>query len=51
MRAALNTYGDQTRKVWVADSFEGLPKPDDCYLQDEGDILWTFSHTLAVSLD
>ena len=51
MRAALNTYGDQTRKIWVADSFEGLPKPDDRYPQDEGDILWTFSHTLAVSLD
>jgi hypothetical protein len=28
MRAVLKTYGDAGRKVWVADSFEGLPKPD-----------------------
>jgi O-methyltransferase len=51
MRAALNTYGDQTRKIWVADSCEGLPKPDDRHPQDQGDTLWTFNHTLAVSLD
>jgi O-methyltransferase len=51
MRAALNAYGDQTRKVWVADSFEGLPRPDGRYQQDEGDLHWTMSHTLAVSLD
>jgi O-methyltransferase len=28
MRAALKAYGDFSRKVWVADSFEGLPKPE-----------------------
>jgi hypothetical protein len=28
MRAALKAYGDTTRKVWVADSFEGLPTPN-----------------------
>jgi Macrocin-O-methyltransferase (TylF) len=28
MRAALAAYGDETRNVWVADSFEGLPEPD-----------------------
>lgn len=28
MRAILKAYGDTTRTVWVADSFEGLPKPD-----------------------
>src|SRR5262249_40597628 len=50
MRAALNVYGDQTRKIWVADSFEGLPKPDGRYHQDEGDIHWTMS-PLAISLD
>ncbi len=27
MRACLKAYGDTTRKVWVADSFQGLPKP------------------------
>lgn len=28
MRAALEAYGDTTRSVWIADSFEGLPEPD-----------------------
>ncbi|NRB65427.1 MAG: hypothetical protein HRU40_20820 [Saprospiraceae bacterium] len=27
MRAVLSAYGDRDRKVWVADSFAGLPKP------------------------
>jgi O-methyltransferase len=51
MRAALNVYGDQTRRIWLADSFEGLPKPDNRYRQDEGSIFWKASHTLAISLD
>jgi O-methyltransferase len=28
MRAALAAYGDLDRRVWVADSFQGLPAPD-----------------------
>jgi O-methyltransferase len=28
MRAVLEAYGERTRTVWVADSFEGLPPPD-----------------------
>ncbi len=28
MRAVLKAYGVTDRKVWVADSFEGLPEPD-----------------------
>jgi len=28
MRAVLEAYGVRDRKVWVCDSFEGLPKPD-----------------------
>jgi O-methyltransferase len=51
MRALLKVYGDQTRLVWVADSFEGLPKPDGRYQQDEGDRFWEINHTLAVSLE
>jgi O-methyltransferase len=51
MRALLKVYGDQTRLVWVADSFEGLPKPDGRYQQDEGDRHWKLSHTLAVSVE
>lgn len=28
MRAMLKAYGDAERRVWVADSFQGLPAPD-----------------------
>ncbi|MBU4319864.1 MAG: TylF/MycF family methyltransferase [Nitrospinae bacterium] len=38
MRAVLAAYGIANRKVFVADSFEGLPKPDDRkYPADKGD--------------
>ncbi|HVS29618.1 MAG TPA: TylF/MycF/NovP-related O-methyltransferase [Solirubrobacteraceae bacterium] len=51
MRAILKAYGDTERKVWVADSFEGLPRPDmKRWPQDAGDKLWAIDH-LAVSLD
>jgi len=51
MRAALAAYGDTERTIWVADSFEGLPKPDGRYKQDDGDLHWTLSDRLAISLD
>jgi O-methyltransferase len=51
MRAALEAYRDSTRQVWVADSFEGLPKPDGRYQQDKGDRHWKKSDILGVSLD
>jgi O-methyltransferase len=51
MRAALNVYEDRTRKVWVADSYEGLPRPNAHYPEDADDLHWTMSHTLAVSLE
>jgi O-methyltransferase len=47
-RACLEAYGDQTRKVWLADSFRGLPKPS--LPQDEGDVLWSYPR-LAVGVD
>ena len=51
MRAILLAYGDLTRTVWVADSFQGLPKPDPGrYPADRADRLWT-KRELAVSLD
>jgi O-methyltransferase len=50
MRAILKAYGDTTRTVYGADSFEGLPKPDARYAADKGDKHWTFAN-LAVSLD
>lgn len=38
MRAVLLAHGIKDRKVFVADSFEGLPKPDtDKYHSDKGD--------------
>ena len=51
MRAALNAYLDDTRQVWVADSFEGLPKPDGRYQQDDGDLHWTKNDDLGISID
>ncbi len=40
MKANLRAWGDTQRRVWLADSFEGLPKPDASrYPADEGDRL------------
>ena len=51
MRAVLTTTGDEIRKVWLFDSFAGLPKPDvKNYPQDEPDRLWTFNEFLGVSV-
>jgi O-methyltransferase len=51
MRAMLNVYGDRSRTVWVADSFEGVPPPNpDVYAHDAGDVHWKHDY-LAVSLD
>ena len=50
MRAILKAHGVTDRKVWVADSFSGLPKPDAArYPADAGDRHWTYGE-LAVSL-
>jgi O-methyltransferase len=49
MRAVLAAYGITDRRVFVADSFEGLPPPDaDKYKHDKGDRHYTFRY-LAVS--
>jgi O-methyltransferase len=49
MRAVLQAYGDQDRHVWVADSFQGLPRPDAQYPLDAGSELWK-QRRLAISL-
>ncbi|WP_369816175.1 TylF/MycF/NovP-related O-methyltransferase [Mycobacterium sp. 852014-52144_SCH5372336] len=50
MRAVLAAYGDETRRVWVADSFQGLPRPDtENYKADKGLRLDLFSGILGVS--
>ena len=51
MRAVLKAYGVNDRRVWVADSFEGLPAPDpEKYPADAGDRLHEFKE-LAVPLE
>ncbi|MCU1447876.1 MAG: putative O-methyltransferase [Acidimicrobiales bacterium] len=49
MRGVLAALGDTERTVWVADSFEGLPRPNPAYPADDGNRLWTYEE-LAVSL-
>ena len=51
MRAVLAALGDPGRRVWVADSFRGLPRPDVVrFPADAGDRHWTQT-PLAVSVD
>nr|WP_295972076.1 TylF/MycF family methyltransferase [uncultured Bacillus sp.] len=51
MRGFLKVHGIQDRKVWLADSFQGLPAPNATkYPHDRGDILYTFDY-LKVSLE
>lgn len=50
MRGLLAAYGVTDRTVWLADSFQGLPKPDPAYPSDEGTRLWAVEE-LRVSLD
>jgi len=51
MRAILKVYGDTTRTVWAADSFEGQPRPDPTrYPRDAGDRFWALD-LMKVSLD
>lgn len=49
MKAMLAAYGDTQRVVWLADSFRGLPKPDEArYPADRGDRLWTIGLDTSV---
>lgn len=48
MKAVLSVCGFHERQVFVCDSFEGLPPPDDRYPADMGDKLHTFNDVLAV---
>jgi O-methyltransferase len=51
MRAVLKAWRITDRRVWVADSFEGLPAPDEGkYPADRGDTFHTCSY-LKVSLE
>jgi O-methyltransferase len=51
MRAVLKAHGVTDRRVFVADSFEGLPRPDPaCHPHDRGDQHHKYQH-LAVSIE
>lgn len=50
MRGVLQALGDQTRSVWVADSFEGLPVPDERYPAD-AHLDWSDVQVLKVDAD
>jgi O-methyltransferase len=50
MRGVLAAHGVTDRKVWVADSFCGLPPPDPKNVPDEGDLHHT-KRELAVGID
>ncbi len=49
MRGVLRALDASDRRLWVADSFRGLPRPDDRYAADAGDGHHRFSE-LAVPL-
>lgn len=50
MRGALRAYGDVSRRVWVADSFQGVPQPNAAtYPADAGKDFWR-ADALAVSM-
>jgi len=51
MRATLAAHGDDTRCVWLADSFAGLPAPNSAEYPADSDVirLDRFSHVLAVT--
>jgi len=52
MRGLLKVLNDTRRKVWVCDSFEGLPPPDpDKFPDDHGDAHWTLNAYLGVPLE
>jgi O-methyltransferase len=51
MRAVLKAYRDRTRRVWVADSFMGMPLPDlDMFPQDANSVFHEQLH-MIVSVD
>lgn len=51
MRGALKAFNDDQRRVWVADSFQGLPEPKaDKYPEDRDDIHYTID-SLRVSME
>lgn len=51
MRAVLAVHGDDSRAVWVADSFEGPPKPDLLAFPQDSEMFLHLIPGMAVSLE
>ncbi len=51
MRAVLAVYGVKDRRVWAADSFEGLPPPNPTKYPDDRGLAFNQYSYLAVSLE
>lgn len=56
MRGLLKAYGEQGRLVWVADSFEGLPEPDETRFPKEaafhkGKTMQHYYKNMAATMD
>jgi hypothetical protein len=52
MRATLAAFGDTSRRVWVADSFQGLPAPDPSrFPVDADDRHWELKSYLSVPVE
>jgi hypothetical protein len=51
MRAILAVRGVTTRRVWVADSFEGLPPPDPVHYPADAGLVFHLVDELRVSVD
>jgi hypothetical protein len=49
MQALLTLHGETARRLFVADSFRGLPRPDPAYPQDRDDPHHRFTPVLGVS--
>jgi O-methyltransferase len=51
VRGVLAAYGDEGRRVWVADSFQGLPKPDAEAFPADAKLDYTGYTELAVGVE
>jgi O-methyltransferase len=51
MRGVLEAWGDTDRSVWVADSFEGLPVPDEEQYPADTGLDWSHVGVLKVGAD
>lgn len=51
MRGVLSAYGITDRRVWLADSFEGLPSPDERAFPQDADSLFHTYPELSISME